>query len=62
MALVETDDPALITAARHLQCRVQMWSGQPTEARDELLHLADLSGTDTALRRRRCAARLPCSA
>ena len=46
MALVETDDPALITAARHLQCRVQMWSGQPTEARDELLHLADLSGTE----------------
>ena len=27
--------------ACHLQCRVQMWSGQPTEARDELLHLAD---------------------
>jgi DNA-binding CsgD family transcriptional regulator len=41
LALVETDDPALITAACHLQCRVQMWSGQPTEARDELLHLAD---------------------
>ncbi|MBL8925424.1 MAG: AAA family ATPase [Pseudonocardia sp.] len=41
LALVETDDPALITAACHLQCGVQMWSGQPTEARDELLHLAD---------------------
>ena len=41
LALLETDDPELITAARHLQCRVQMWSGQPTEARDELLHLAD---------------------
>ena len=41
LALVETDDPALITTACHLQCRVQMWSGQPTEARDELLHLAD---------------------
>ena len=27
--------------ACHLQCRIQMWSGQPTEARDELLHLAD---------------------
>ena len=27
--------------ACHLQCRVQMWSGQPTEARDELLDLAD---------------------
>ena len=39
MALLETDDPELVTAARHLQCRVQMWSGQPTEARDELLHL-----------------------
>lgn len=43
LALLETDDPDLITAARHLQCRVQMWSGQPTEARDELLHLADLT-------------------
>jgi DNA-binding CsgD family transcriptional regulator len=41
LALVETDDPTLITVACHLQCRVQMWSGQPTEARDELLHLAD---------------------
>jgi DNA-binding CsgD family transcriptional regulator len=41
LALLETDDPELIVAARHLQCRVQMWSGQPTEARDELLHLAD---------------------
>ena len=41
LALLETDDPELITTARHLQCRVQMWSGQPTEARDELLHLAD---------------------
>jgi tetratricopeptide (TPR) repeat protein len=41
LALVETDDPALIMTACHLQCRVQMWSGQPTEARDELLHLAD---------------------
>ncbi|MDT7578975.1 MAG: hypothetical protein QOK35_239, partial [Pseudonocardiales bacterium] len=41
LALLETDDPELITVARHLQCRVQMWSGQPTEARDELLHLAD---------------------
>jgi DNA-binding CsgD family transcriptional regulator len=41
LALVETDDPTLITAACHLQCRVQMWSGQPTEARDELLHLAE---------------------
>ena len=41
LALLETDDPELIIAAHHLQCRVQMWSGQPTEARDELLHLAD---------------------
>lgn len=40
LALTETDDPGLITAACHLQCRVQMWSGQPIEARDELLHLA----------------------
>jgi DNA-binding CsgD family transcriptional regulator len=45
LALVETDDPALITSACHLQCRVQMWSGQPTEARDELLHLADRTRT-----------------
>jgi DNA-binding CsgD family transcriptional regulator len=41
LALIETDDPALISMACHLQCRVQMWSGQPTEARDALLHLAD---------------------
>jgi DNA-binding CsgD family transcriptional regulator len=41
LALTETDDPALITTACHLQCRVQMWSGQPIEARDELLHLAN---------------------
>ena len=41
LALVETDDATLITAACHLQCRVQMWSGQPMEARDELLHLAE---------------------
>ncbi|HEX8519000.1 MAG TPA: helix-turn-helix transcriptional regulator, partial [Pseudonocardia sp.] len=41
LALIETDDPELVTAACHLQCRVQMWSGQPTEARDELLALAD---------------------
>ena len=40
LALMETDDPALITTACHLQCRVQMWSGQPIEARDELLDLA----------------------
>ncbi len=43
LALMETDDPALITTACHLQCRVQMWSGQPIEARDELL---DLAGAD----------------
>ena len=40
LALMETDDPDLITTACHLQCRVQMWSGQPIEARDELLDLA----------------------
>jgi DNA-binding CsgD family transcriptional regulator len=50
LALVETDDPALITAACHLQCRVQMWSGQPTEARDELLHLADRTRADDPVR------------
>ena len=50
LALVETDDPALITTACHLQCRVQMWSGQPTEARDELLHLADRTRTADPVR------------
>jgi DNA-binding CsgD family transcriptional regulator len=45
LALLETDDPELIVAARHLQCRVQMWSGQPTGARNELLHLADRTAT-----------------
>jgi DNA-binding CsgD family transcriptional regulator len=49
MALEETDDPALVTAARHQQCRVQMWSGQPTEARDDLLDLAHrVQGSDPA--------------
>ncbi|HKR51578.1 MAG TPA: AAA family ATPase [Pseudonocardiaceae bacterium] len=41
LALAETDDQRTITTIRHLQCRVQMWCGQPIEARDELLALAD---------------------
>ena len=41
MAIAETDDERLRTAAQHLQCRVQMWSGQPVQARDQLLDLAD---------------------
>ncbi|HEY6425331.1 MAG TPA: AAA family ATPase [Pseudonocardiaceae bacterium] len=40
-ALAETDDQHSITAVQHLQCRIQMWCGQPVEARDELLALAD---------------------
>lgn len=41
LALAETDDQHLITTVQHVQCRVQMWCGQPIEARDELLALAD---------------------
>lgn len=41
LALAETDDQRLITTVQHLRCRVQMWCGQPVEARDELLVLAD---------------------
>jgi DNA-binding CsgD family transcriptional regulator len=41
LALAETDDRYSITTARHLQCRIQMWCGQPVEGRDELLALAD---------------------
>lgn len=41
MAIAETDDELLRTAAQHLQCRVRMWSGQPGQARDQLLDLAD---------------------
>lgn len=41
LALAETDDENLVITVRHLQCRIQMWSGQPVEARDELLALAD---------------------
>ena len=41
MAIVETDDATLRIVAQHLQCRVQMWSGQPVQARDQLLDLAD---------------------
>ncbi len=41
LALAETDDQHSITTVQHLQCRVQMWCGQPVEARDELLALAD---------------------
>lgn len=41
LALEETDDQYSITMVQHLQCRIQMWCGQPIEARDELLALAD---------------------
>ncbi|MGH3479096.1 MAG: LuxR C-terminal-related transcriptional regulator, partial [Nocardioidaceae bacterium] len=41
LALAETDDQHAITMVQHLQCRIQMWCGQPIEARDDLLALAD---------------------
>ncbi|MGH3815107.1 MAG: AAA family ATPase, partial [Pseudonocardiaceae bacterium] len=41
LALAETDDQHSITMVQHLQCRIQMWSGQPIEARDDLLALAE---------------------
>ncbi len=41
MAVAETDDENLRTAAMHLQCRIQMWSGRPAQARDQLLDLAE---------------------
>ena len=40
-AVAETDDDDLRTVAMHLQSRVQMWSGHPEQARDQLLDLAD---------------------
>ena len=40
-AIAETDDETLRTAAMHLQCRIQMWSGRPAQARDQLLDLAE---------------------
>jgi DNA-binding CsgD family transcriptional regulator len=40
-AVAETDDDDLRTTAMHLQSRVQMWSGHPAQARDQLLDLAD---------------------
>lgn len=41
LAIAETDDEDLRTAAQHLQCRIQMWAGRPAQARDQLLDLAD---------------------
>ena len=41
MAVGETDDEGLRTAAMHLKCRVEMWSGNPAGARDQLIDLAD---------------------
>ncbi len=41
LALAETDDQHSIITAQHLQNRIQVWCGQPVEARDELLALAD---------------------
>jgi len=41
LAIAETDNDDLRTAARHLQCRIQMWSGRPAQARDQLLDLAE---------------------
>ncbi|WP_214402353.1 LuxR C-terminal-related transcriptional regulator [Pseudonocardia lacus] len=43
-AIAETEDEDLLTAAQHLQCRIQMWSGQPARARDQLLDLAERTG------------------
>ena len=41
LAITETEDEVLLTAAQHLQCRIKMWSGHPAQARDQLLDLAD---------------------
>ncbi|MGH3888552.1 MAG: AAA family ATPase, partial [Pseudonocardiaceae bacterium] len=41
LALAETDDQHSITMVQHLQCRIQMWSGQPIEGCDDLIALAD---------------------
>jgi DNA-binding CsgD family transcriptional regulator len=41
LAIAETEDLDLRTMALHLQVRIQMWSGQPAQARDQLLDLAD---------------------
>lgn len=41
VAIAESEDDDLRTAAKHLQCRIQMWSGRPAQARDQLLDLAD---------------------
>jgi DNA-binding CsgD family transcriptional regulator len=41
LAITETEDEDLLTAAQHLQVRIQMWSGHPAQARDQLLDLAD---------------------
>ena len=41
LAIAETDDEDLRTVAQHLQFRIQMWSGHPVQARDQVLDLAD---------------------
>ena len=41
MAVAETDDEGLRTAAMHLKCRVEMWSGNSAWSRDQLIDLAD---------------------
>jgi DNA-binding CsgD family transcriptional regulator len=47
LAVAETEDEDLLTAAQHLQVRIQMWSGHPAQARDQLLDLADrIEGRD----------------
>ena len=51
-AIAETDDDDLRTTAMHLSCRVQMWSGRPAQARDQLLELADRTERRTASGRR----------
>lgn len=49
LAVAETEDEDLLTAAQHLQVRIQMWSGHPAQARDQLLDLADrIEGRDRA--------------
>ena len=40
-AVTETADEGLRTAALHLKCRVEMWSGNAAGARDQLIDLAD---------------------
>jgi len=39
-AAADAPSPALAVEVEHLRCRIDMWSGQPVQARDRLLRLA----------------------